>query len=320
MSAVATPALSVVLATDRFATVRPVIAALGRQAAPERIELVLVAPPHGLDDVDLRQVAPFGGVTRVEVPGPLDLAAARAAGVRAAAAPLVFIGETHTYVRPAWMEALLRAFDGGWAVVVPEIGNANPTGPVSWASYLSDYANWGPGRRAGEIHDPLVYNTAYRRDVLLALGDRLAEALEPLAELLRTMLVERGYRVWFEPAAKIDHLNVARFVDMLRENFFEGLLVADSRARRWSWRRRLAYFLASPLVPVVLVWRVMGLWRRTDVAVGLPSGTLPLIVVAAVVKGVGEALGCLVGAPRMAVTGMHEIEVHKVRFAGRVRA
>ena len=50
---------------------------------------------------------------------------------------------------------------------------------------------------------------------------------------------------------------------------------------------------------------------------GLPWGTLALIIVAAVVKGAGEMAGSLLGAPERARTGMNEIEVHKVRFAGR---
>ena len=53
---------------------------------------------------------------------------ARAAGVRAASAPIVFIGETHSYPQPGWAEALLTAFEGPWAAVVPAIGNANPNG------------------------------------------------------------------------------------------------------------------------------------------------------------------------------------------------
>jgi hypothetical protein len=310
------PALAVVLATDCFATIRPVISALRRQQARARIELVLVAPAGGLADMDPAQVADFAAVRVVPAP-VLDLAAARAAGVRAATAPIVFLGETHTYAEPGWAEALLRAFEQPWAAVVPEVGNANPTGAVSWASYLSDYAIWGPGRPAGEIRDPLVYNSAYRREVLLELGDRLAEALEPLSELMRPWLSERGHRVCFEPAAKILHLNVARFGGMLRENLYEGLLVAGNRARRWSRGRRLIYFLATPLVPAVLVWRVLDVWRRTAARQGLPWGTLALIIVAAVVKGAGEMAGSLLGAPERARTGMNEIEVHKVRFAGR---
>jgi len=311
------PALAVVLATDCFATIRPVIAALRRQEVRSRIELVLVAPPGGLSDMEATQVADFAAVRCVEVPSVLDLAAARAAGTRATRAPIIFLGETHTYAQPGWAEALLRAFEQPWAAVVPEVGNANPSGAVSWASYLSDYAFWGPGRPAGEIRDPLIYNSAYRREVLLEFGDRLEAALEPLSEEMRPGLWARGHRVWFEPSAKILHLNVARFGGMLWENLYEGLLVAGNRRRRWSRGRRLIYFLATPLVPAVLVWRVLGVWRQTNARERLPRGTLALVVLAAVVKGVGETVGSVLGAPRHAVTGMNEIEVHKVRFAGR---
>jgi hypothetical protein len=316
-SARATATLAVVLATDRFATVRPVISALRRQEARRQIELVLVAPPGGLADLDEAMVADFGGVRRVTVSSVLDLAAARAAGVRAATAPVVFLGETHTYAETGWAEALLRAFEQPWAAVVPEVGNANPTGAVSWAAYLSDYATWGPGRPAGEIRDPLIYNSAYRREVLLEFGDRLEQALEPCSEMMKPALWDRGHRVWFEPSAKILHLNVGRFGGMLREKLFAGLLVAGHRARRWPLGRRLTYFLATPLVPAILVWRVLGVWRQTNARQRLPWGTLPLIIVAAVAKGAGEMMGCWLGAPRIAVTGMNEIEVHKVRFAGR---
>lgn len=311
------PALAVVLATDCFATLRPVIAALRRQEARGRIELVLVAPPGGLAHVDEWQVAGFAALRCVEVPSVLDLAAARAAGVRAATAPIVFLGETHTYVQPGWAEALLRAFEHPWAAVVPEVGNANPSGAVSWASYLLDYATWGPGRPAGEIRDPLIYNSAYRRDVLLGFGDRLERALEPAWEAMRPALWEGGHRVWFEPSARILHLNVARLGGLLWEKLYAGLLVADNRARRWSRGRRVVYFLASPLIPAVLVWRVLGVWAGTRARERLPWGTLPLIAVAAAAKGAGEMLGGVLGAPQLAVTGMNEIEVHKVRFAGR---
>ena len=311
------PALAVVLATDCFATVAPVVSALRRQDERGRIELVLVAPAGGLADLDERNVAEFAALRRVDVASIVDLAAARAAGVRAATAPLVFIGETHTYAQAGWALALLRAFEQPWAAVVPQVANANPTGAVSWASYLSDYAAWGPGRPAGAIRDPLIYNAAYRREILLEFGDRLNEALEPNSEMLRPALWERGHRVWFEPAARILHLNVARVGGLLREKFFAGFLVAGSRRERWSTGRRLIYFLASPLIPAILVSRLIGVWRQTNARESLPWGTLPLIIIGAVAKGAGELLGSVVGTPRVAVTGMNEIEVHKARFGGR---
>ena len=92
---------------------------------------------------------------------------------------------------------------------------------------------------------------------------------------------------------------------------------SPAAGERWSTGRRLIYFLASPLIPAILVSRLIGVWRRTNARESLPWGTLPLIILGAVAKGAGELLGSVVGTPRIAVTGMNEIEVHKARFGGR---
>jgi hypothetical protein len=157
-----TPRLSVVLATDSHETIRPVLSALRRQACAREIEPIIVLLGGGATTVRLGDLSAFPHAKVVRSVN--NLPEARAAGVRAASAPIVFIGETHTYPQPGWAEALLTAFNGPWAAVVPAIGNANPTGAASWASYLFDYGTWGPNRHSGEIADPLIHTTAYQRE------------------------------------------------------------------------------------------------------------------------------------------------------------
>ena len=167
------PRTAVVLATDTDETVRPVIRRLGEQAVKHRLEVVIVAPlSPGALDTHRQELDGFAAVRLVPVAPSVGLAAARAVGIRAATAPVVFIGETHTYPQPGWAAALLAAFEGPWATVVPAITNANPSGPVSWAAYVSDYGRWGEGRAQGEIPEALIYNAAYRRHVLVELGRR----------------------------------------------------------------------------------------------------------------------------------------------------
>jgi len=144
-----TPRLSVVLATDSHKTIRPVLSALRRQASAREIEPVIVLLDGCATTVPLEDLSAFPHAK--VVCSVNHLPEARAAGVRAASAPIVFIGETHSYPQPGWAEALLAAFDGPWAAVVPAIGNANPTGAASWASYLFDYGTWGPNRHSGEV-------------------------------------------------------------------------------------------------------------------------------------------------------------------------
>src|SRR5262245_49178551 len=99
--------LSYVVATDCYETIRPVMDGLRRQTARQLIEIVLVAPT--LEDVKeaLDHRDEFASLSIVAV-GSIDpLARARARGIRVATAPLVYIGETHAYPQPDFVEALM---------------------------------------------------------------------------------------------------------------------------------------------------------------------------------------------------------------------
>ena len=98
------PELAVILVTDCYKTVQPVLSCLRRQGDPSRLEVVLVTPAGGLSDADEVGLAEFGAVRRVTVESVERMPLARAAGVRATTAPLVFIGETHSYARPGWAD------------------------------------------------------------------------------------------------------------------------------------------------------------------------------------------------------------------------
>ena len=312
------PRMSVILATDNYETIRGVIERFRRQTLRREIELVLVAPdPAGLEEI-LSYREEFAAVKIVEAP-LTSVASARAAGIRSAAAPVLFIAETHSYPHPDMAEILSAAMTTPWAAVTPAIGNANPKTAISWAGFLSDYGLWAEGRPAGEIPTPPPHNAAYRRDVLLELGDRLEPALGLGDELPRWMHAN-GYRTYFEPAARIDHVNVTRPMDSVRERFVAGWVIASHRAQRWSLSRRVVYISGSILIPAVLMWRVMpGVWRTVRHR-RLPITTIPAMIAAAILKSVGEFCGYIGGAPNYAEYHMREYEVHKLAYLARGKA
>jgi hypothetical protein len=307
------PRMSIVLATDAYDTLRPVIACLRRQTDRAQLEIVIVAPT---ESVDWAELSVFGAVRVVRVAAPLSLPAARTAGVRAAAAPIVYIGETHCFPQPNMTAVILAAFtDERCAAVVPAILNANPATALSWASYLTDYGTWGSGRSAGELEQPLVYNVAYRRAVLLALGDRLGDLLDSNSEELWPILHERQYYAHFEPAARTDHANATRLAVMMNIRFCSGVLIGAKRARRWPIWRRFSYVLASPLIPGVLLWRVRSSIRFGAPARTLPAGTMLAVAAGAVAKTMGEVMAYLGVRVPSAERRLTEAELHKLRYA-----
>lgn len=306
------PELSVILATDRYETIRPVVEHLHAQTARDRLELVIVALPGEQLDRDAAELQGFVGIRLVEVNALVPIGPARAAGVQAAAAPIVFLGETHTYPDPGWAQSLIEAHEGPWAAVVPEIGNANPRGALSWAGFLLDYGRWYDGHR-GEIDHPPAYNTSIKRDLLLAQGEQLSELLEPGADLAG-VLRRSGHRFLHEPGARIEHLNVSIPSHWLRERVVAGRLVASRRSVRWSRMRRLLYCGGSPLVPPLLLFRIRRSVRAAERRQALPRLSYPALLLGAAAWTLGELVGYAAGSSLRAEQRLIEYELHKTAY------
>jgi len=311
-STTAQPALSVVIPTDTAKTLEPVVERLAAQTVADVVELVVVCP-------SAKRLGPLEGTGRLgavqvcEHP-LLPLGEARAAGVAAAAAPLVAIGETHAYPSADWAELLLRAFEDPWGIVVPAIRNGNPGGGVtSWSGFLIDYGRWATGHPAGEVADPPIYNAAFRRAPLLELAGRLGRLLEPGSTLVRE-LAAGGHRTYHEAEAHIEHLNISRARDWLYERYLGGRLLAAARRERWPRRRTLVYLAGSPLVPLVRIARSRPAFVEASRRSMVPLGTRPAAMLALVAWGLGEAAGYAFGGGR-AEERMLEYELHKARWA-----
>ncbi|MFL5495219.1 MAG: hypothetical protein ACJ8DC_12620 [Gemmatimonadales bacterium] len=306
--------MSIILATDRYETIRPVVHHLRRQSVRGQLEIVMVTPDQQSLGLEPSELEGFAGIRVVEVESLHPLGVARAAGVRAARAPLVFIGETHTYGHPTWAETLIDAHARPWAAVVPGFGNANPRSALSWAIFLLDYGYWLYALPSHEASMSPTHNVAYKRQVLLELGHGLEPALSQ-GDRLPIELRKSGHQSYFESAARLDHLNVAQPAPWIRERFLAGLLLAGRRAQRWSALRRVVYFCGSPLIPAVILFRLrkpIGLAFRN---LRLPAGTLPALVMGTLISTMGEMVGYMRGADRSADLAMMELEVHKLRYA-----
>jgi len=309
--------LSVILATDTYATIRPVVDRWRQQSARKQVELVLVAPSVDAVRPVLQHRGEFENVRVVEN-AVADLAFARAVGIRAATAPIVFVGETHSYPQPGFVEALLAEFSNPWSAVGPVFENANPKGFLSWAAFLSDYGRWSEDSSAGETSEMLpIYNVAYRRSVLFELGERLAPSLDHGDELWTTLRA-RGHRACVVPLARLAHVNVSCAWDWVRERFLAGILIGNHRAQRWSFARRLTYVCGSLLIPLVLTWRVAPSAWRTVRRKSLPWMIIPAILVGMTIKAAGEFAG-YAGFFGNAQREMLEYEVHKLAYAGGAR-
>ena len=312
MSLPNTPDLSVILPTaDNYSTIRRTVNALHAQTIRDRIELVIVAPsddPHVIQ----HEVAGFASV-RIVNGGPLQTSnTARAAGIRHASAPIVVLAEDHCFPDPDWAAALVEAHRGNFAVVGPVLRNANPRSMTSWANLLLEYYPWLDGAERSEMDDLPGHNSAYRKDLLLAYGDRLEELFEVEAVIQRDLRAN-GHRMLLEPAARTNHLNFSRLSSALKLRLHAGRSFAGHRTMGWSASKRAAYVLGAPLIPFVRLARIVAMVRSSPSYSWLFPRVVPMLTLNLLVDGFGELIGYVSG-PGGAAHVLGEIEFNRARF------
>jgi hypothetical protein len=157
-----------------------------------------------------------------------------------------------------------------------------------------DYGRWMAVRTVADVEPP-AYNACWKRDVLLALRERMPLMLEPGGPLDPEFV---GHSASFRhaPNAKVAHVNVARQGAWAAERYWGGRLFGARRCRDWPFARRLVYFGGSALVPFVRFVRTQD---------AMASGCL--------LWALGEAVGYIAGEGRSEAR-MLEYELHKERY------
>jgi len=269
-------------------SLRGMLGRLGQQTIRERLEVVVVAPPDAPSPVreDERSAVHSLHVVPFE---HARLGSALAIGVRHARAPFVALIEDHCLPEPGWAEALWRRHVEGYAVVGPEIGNANPDSSLSWCSFLYTHGGWCRPAAKGVVDSVAGDNSSYRRDLLLPLGEELA-ALLASGTVLHWELRAAGHQVYLEPLAKAAHVTPSKLRSYLGSRFNNGRLFAGLWSRRWSWSRRLYFAALSPLIACRGALRVLRLAARQS-----PRPNLLAVAALLLLAAPSNCLGYLAG-------------------------
>ena len=304
-----------VLPTDQPDTILNVLDCLRKQSIASDLEVILATDsPDSFNTLRESMEGVFHTIQLIKVPNLSPLGVPRAAAVRIASADLVFIGETHSFAQPGWAEAIIHAFsDPRWDAVACGMGNANPRSRISWASYLGDYSIWSKNLPSSEIAETPLYNATYRRTLLRSIDRQLDVALNHGDEL-RNTLSKTGARAWLASDAVVNHANIDTPINLIREKYLLGLLIATQRAKRWGWGKRFTYALASPLIPFVLLSRLHRGYVCSLQSDKIPFGTTPMLVVSKFVQAFGEFIGYLGGGTKANQLSMDTMEIRKLDF------
>jgi hypothetical protein len=175
-----------------------------------------------------------------------------------------------------------------------------------------DYGPWLAPVEPLEGCDLPGHNSAFRRDLLVDRGDGLPDALRS-DTLLAGELRRSGHRVAVEPGARTAHVNVTRARSWAPERVGAGCVFAAARAAGWPRRRRAAFALGAPLIPLVRLPRVMADLRRARGGGAPGARILPLLAAGLVLSALGEALGYAGGTARTAAM-TEDMELRRLTY------
>ncbi len=305
------PEMSVIVITpDCYQTVRRVVESLREQTVSSSLEILLICPAISSLEADPSDLNGFANVQFIEIGPMTSTSVARATGVHAANAPIVAFAEDHCFPDRLWAESLLRRHKEPWAGVGPIIRCANPGSVISWANLLIEYGEWlEPIADGVKSHIP-GHNSSYKRSALLEYGADLAGWLEAESAMQWDM-ANRGHQFCIEPDAVAYHLNFSKLFPSLTLRFDGGRLFASNRTRSWSFAKRISFAMASPLIPLVRLRRLLS---KAIYMNGAPAllRILPCTTLLLIADGVGEAVGYACGTGN-AMARLSRSEFHRDR-------
>lgn len=289
------PQISVVIASivgEPF--IDDCLASVFAQEAPPAFE-VIVVDCRGAENV-ARLRSRFPAVRFVELPARESVPRLRRIGVEHATADIVAIVEEHCVVAPNWLATVSRTLTRDYGVVGGPILDDGYARIQDWVTYFIEYGSWLPPWSDGPTSFVNGANVAYRRDLLMAHRAMLDDGYWE-ATLHPTLLTE-GMRFRSVPAMAVRHRGPFDYFYYLRQRYWFSRAYAGSRSGSVSRAGRLAYLMAAPVVPVLLLARLATRVVRKRHRVGRFVLSLPLLFVALCVYAAGEWMGYAFGAGR----------------------
>jgi glycosyltransferase involved in cell wall biosynthesis len=266
------------------------LASLEQQAKDCAAEVIVVACGNG--DYAQRIAGEFPWVRVLHRPTRETVPDLRRHGVQQASGEIIAIIEEHCLAAPDWLPRAVAALKaGGYGVVGGPVVDHAYQRLRDWVVYFCEYNNYLPPWRQDEWHDLGSANIAYLRSVLMKYEDLLGAGYWEAA--LHPRLLSDGVKFRAVPEMRVHHRGPFDYGYYLQQRYWFSRAFAG--ARKLPVAHKLAYFLAAPLVPFLLLARMaQRVWHR-HCRVEKFAQSLPLLIPALIVYVAGEFIGYLAG-------------------------
>jgi hypothetical protein len=172
----------------------------------------------------------------------------------------------------------------GGSIDPPRGGSA-----VDWATYFLRYSNYFKYEREQTVTDIPGDNASYKREAIAAHWESISEGFwEP--EFHR-LLLATGQSLAFVPGIRVTQRSSFGIRRFCVQRWSHGRHFGRDRMRGKSLIFRLAGFVAAPLIPVILLGKIVRRLIRKPSHLGPFIGSLPVLLLFIVFWALGEACG-----------------------------
>ena len=286
------PKLSVVIAcVNGLPSIAECLTALRSQRSADEAEVVVACRCTGGTPDYIERHFPWVILPRFDE--RLSIPKLRALGVARSSGDIITITEDHCIAAENWFEEIIKAHDSDYTAIGGAVENGSVSRITDWAVYLCEYSDLMAPIPDGEVDGIAGNNASYKREVLEKVDD---EVMSNFWEFfLHEEMRHSGVKFLSVPGIVVFHKKEFGFLYFLAQRFHYSRSFVGMRAARLSTAKRMFYVFASPLLPPLMMWRIIRSVLRKKRRYKEFLLSLPLLATFMVSYGIGEFTGYLAG-------------------------
>lgn len=287
------PRLSVVVASLNGAgSLADCITSFVRQPRGNEIEVVVAESSD--NDMAAKICSQYANVRLFHFAERRSIPELRATGLLNARGEILAMTEDHCLADAHWVENILHAHESPSLVIGGAVENAATERLIDWAVYFCEYGRYMLPVAAGPTVDLPGPNVSYKRMALDYFRDLLAPASwEPF---WHWRLVSRGITLINDPSLVVYHCKNFTLRGFLDERYYYARSFAGRRVEGAPRHKRALFILAAPLLPPLLLGRIVGRVLRKGRHRRELFLSLPYIILFTLSWSLGELIGYAWGA------------------------
>jgi glycosyltransferase involved in cell wall biosynthesis len=229
----------------------------------------------------------------IQVPKRETIPQLRRIGAEQSRGEFIAIIEEHCLAADTWLATLSAAFSPGYVAVGGPVDFRKDSRLRDWITYFIEYNSYLPPWPDGDTFNVGSANAAYRKEILQSnlplLGEGYWEAT------LHPKLLKEGAKFRSVPGMIVYHRGPFDYFYYLRQRYLFSRAFAGARRRTLPTTHRVAYLIAAPVIPFLLLARIGSRVFAKKCHRGMFLLTLPLLIPALASYTVGEWVGYAFG-------------------------